>query len=76
MTQTLWRPFGHGDAPALAYLFRDAVMQLATADYGVAARAFAQAGFRVSGEETVERNGVSLMRLRMQKPLGALPVQT
>jgi len=163
MTQTLWRPFEHGDAPALACLFRDAVMQFAAADYAMAARAawaaaaedsiafgarlargvtlvalqdgtcaafgqlypashvemlyvaprcarqglaaallarlegaaraagattltadvslcavraFAQAGFHVSGEETVERNGVSLTRLRMQKPLGALPVQT
>ncbi|HXZ09265.1 MAG TPA: GNAT family N-acetyltransferase [Paraburkholderia sp.] len=163
MTQTLWRPFEHDDAPALASLFCDAVMQFAAADYGLAARTawaaaahnsdafgarlargltlvalqggacaafgqlhpashvemlyvaprsarqglavqllarledaaraagattltadvslsaarcFARAGFHLEGEERVERNGVSLMRLRMQKPLGALPVQT
>lgn len=43
-----------------------------TADVSLtAARSFARAGFQVAAEEALTRNGVSLRRFRMQKPLGA-----
>jgi putative acetyltransferase len=38
-----------------------------------AAHCFARAGFHVLGEEVVARDGVSLRRFRMQKPLDAAP---
>jgi len=45
-----------------------------TADVSLcAAHCFARAGFQVPGEEVVERNGVSLRRFRMHKPLDAAP---
>jgi putative acetyltransferase len=43
-----------------------------TADVSVSARhAFERAGFAVESEESVTRNGVSLRRFRMMKPLAA-----
>ncbi|EIM96842.1 N-acetyltransferase GCN5 [Paraburkholderia hospita] len=43
-----------------------------TADVSVSARhAFERAGFAVEAEESVTRNGVSLRRFRMMKPLAA-----
>jgi hypothetical protein len=72
MTQIEWRTFQKGDATALAALFRDAVMPLTGARCDTAAR-LAWAGLHVPGEEVVARNGVSLTRLSMQKPLDAAP---
>lgn len=40
-----------------------------------ARRSFGRAGFQVVAEETVTRNGVSLARFRMRKPLGAAHTQ-
>jgi hypothetical protein len=73
MQQFEWRPFLPGDAGPLAALFRDAVAQLAAADdVGASAkRSFERAGFGVLAQERVERNGVSLSRFRMLKPLAA-----
>jgi putative acetyltransferase len=43
-----------------------------TADVSVSVRhAFERAGFAVESEESVTRNGVSLRRFRMMKPLAA-----
>jgi putative acetyltransferase len=51
---------------------REAGSVLLTADVSLtAARSFARAGFHACAEEVVTRNGVSLRRFRMQKPLDA-----